>query len=201
MAEVKKKSKHRRSKLYILACVSYLINLFASGLAITDVGKNQLAISPYWFVGKVFLPIYIFASSVLMVIFYYKRFIKRRHSRKKRKNQAWICLALHAVYPFYFILALYSENLIVGTVFELYMLFMIFSDAIFLTLNHTKVSKNIIGDIVAIAHNLSLAIICVGSVLILTFFIFRMGINAMHLIILQALLFFVYGLLIFEYRM
>ena len=81
----KRRRKHSKTKYYILAALSYLINSFATGLVFTETGKTQLKKYSYFFVSQKFLPVYVFIATVLMIIFYYKRYISRHHFHKKNK--------------------------------------------------------------------------------------------------------------------
>lgn len=187
------KKKHSKTRYYILAALSYLINTFVVGLTITDSGKKQLINNPTYILSPKFLSAYIVIATVLMFIFYYKRYIKRRHFHKKTKRQAWACVIIHIIHPVFFI---YLKN---SVLFMLFLLFMIFTDCLFLTLNPARSPKSIIGDDIAIIAKFLLVICCILCPVFFFCFLLNIGIISINIMIIHIIAFIIYLLLFTEY--
>lgn len=185
--------KHSKTKYYILASLSYLINTFVIGLVITDSGKKQLINNPNFILNPTFLAAYAVLAAILMFIFYYKRYIVRKHFHKKTKRQAWACIIIHIIHPIFFI---FGKN---NILFVLFLLFMIFIDCLFLTVNPARLPRTIIGNYIAITAKFLLVICCVLCPVFFFCFLLNIGFISINIMIIHAMTSIIYLLLFAEY--
>ena len=185
----RRKRRHSKTKYYILAALSYLINYFAVGLVITEAGKNQLKKHTFFAVNSKVLPVYTVIAALLMFIFYYKRYIKRKHFRKKTKIQAWACAIIHIIHPVFF--AFWQNSI-------LFLLF--FIDCLFLTLNPPRTPQSVLGGYIAVVAKFLLAACCVFCPAFFACFLLGMGIMPVNIMVLHAIAFLIYSLLYTEYK-